>query len=73
MNALDLINKRLAAPKAFRVVTTYDNGTIRTHDTETKAQAENWASLERAKLNRTMIDRNSGDSVTRVSVAVETL
>ena len=73
MNALDLIAKRLAAPKAFRVVTTYDNGTIRTHDTETKAQAENWASLESAKLNRTMIDRDSGNSVARVSVSIEAL
>jgi hypothetical protein len=72
MNALDLINKRLAAPKAFQVVTTYECGKVRIHETETEAQAYNWADLESRKLGAPKIDGNGNYS--RVSrVSVETL
>jgi len=73
MNALDLIAKRLAAPKAFRVVTTYADGKTRVHETETRAQAENHAKGERANMGRDLIDRMTGETVRKVSVVVEAI
>lgn len=73
MNALDLIAKRLAAPKAFRVVTTYADGRTRIHETETEAQAKNHAQGESANIGRDLIDRMTGETVRKVSVAVEAI
>ena len=69
----DLIAARLAAPKRFRVRTTYDTGRVRTHDTETKCQADSWAIGERRKVGRALIDRETGDAVSVVSVEIVSL
>lgn len=68
-----LIARRLAAPKVFRVTTAYDDGRIRTHDTETAAQAENWATGERRKIGRELTDRETDTVVRVVSVIVDRL
>jgi len=67
----EIIAKRQAAPKRYCVVTAYDNGTERTHYTETKSQAENWAIGERRKLGHSFQDRESGEILTRVSVTID--
>jgi|GEM_PF-4112443 len=69
MNALDLIARRLAAPKAYRVTTTYECGKVRTHDTETENQAHSWADLESRKLGVPKLD-DAGNRVRVSSVAV---
>jgi len=67
---LELLAKRMAEPKRFRVTTTYDNGKTRTYDAATLKQAENHTKLYRPNINRELIDRDSGDIVRIVSVAV---
>lgn len=73
MDVMDLIAKRLAAPKQFRVVTLYASGVVKTHDTETIGQAENWATGERHKIGRDLIDRMTGEKVRVVSVEIVAL
>lgn len=69
MDALQLIAKRLAAPKRFRVVVTYSNGSTYTHDAETMAQAENHAGLFNSRIGRDVIRRDGTTaSVSSVSV-----
>ena len=70
-DVMDLIAKRLAAPKNFRVVTTFADGKTRVHETETRAQADNWATGERANMGRDLIDRATGATVRKVSVEIE--
>ena len=71
MNAIDLITKRLAAAKNFRVVTTFADGKTRVHETETCGQAENWATGERRKIGRDLISRDTGATVRVASVEIE--
>lgn len=66
---MELIQKRLSATKQFRVTTSFDDGTERHHDAETKAQAENWASLESRKIGRRLI--STTDGVCRTVTCVE--
>ena len=73
MEVMDLIAKRLAAPKAFRVTTTYDSGKTRTHDTATLAQAENHANLYRPNINRELIDHDTGKTVRAISVTISSI
>ncbi len=74
MNRIEeIIATRSSAPKAFRAVTTYDNGTERMHETETESQAQNWAIGERQKIGIPFVDRDSGEPVMRVSVTVEAI
>ena len=70
MNVMDLIATRLAAPKSFKVVTTYADGTTREHRTETIGQANNHAIGERRKIGRDLISRETGLTVRVVSVEV---
>ena len=76
MNALDLIAKRLAAPKNFEVITTYEDGAVRTHPTETIEQARTHASMLKDKVGRTLISHGdnlghtAGDAVKVVSVEI---
>lgn len=65
-----LIAKRLAAPKSFRVTTTYADGKTKTHDTETIGQAENYARGQLHKINRDLIDRDTGNTVRVIDVAI---
>lgn len=71
MNALDLIAKRLAAPRQFRVTTHYEGGATKMHETETEGQAENWATGERRKIGRDLIDRETGGTVRVVDVTID--
>lgn len=70
MDALDLIAKRLAAPKAFCVTTVYDSGKVRTHETETEEQAHNYADIFRHRMNRDLIDRDTGKTIRVTSVTI---
>lgn len=70
MDALELIATRLAAPKRFRVTTAYASGITKTREVETKGQAENWATGERRKIGRDLIDRVTGETVRVVSVDI---
>lgn len=77
MDVIDIIAKRLAAPKQFRVVTLYASGVVKMHDAETIGQAENWATGERRKIGRDLISygddlgHKAGDIVRVVSVEIE--
>ena len=61
----------LAAPKTHRVVTCYQCGKRREHETRNLASAENYAIGERRKIGRDLIDRESGATVRVVSVEIE--
>lgn len=73
MNAMDLINAALAAPKTHSVVTTYACGKVRTFDTRNIASAEMHAVGERRKIGRELIDRETLATVRVVSVVVEAI
>jgi len=68
-----LIAARLAAKKNFKVLTTYADGAMKTHETETMGQAENWAIGERRKVGRDLVDRLTGKTVRVVRVSIEAL
>lgn len=73
MDAMDLISAALAAPKTHVVVTTYADGATKRHETRSEATAENWAHLERQKIGRDLISRDTGSTVRVVSVEVSAL
>lgn len=68
-----LISAALVAPKTHAVITTYDDGMTKRHETRSQATAEAFAAMERAKLDRALIDRASGATVRALSVTVVTL
>lgn len=70
MNALDLISANLAKPMTHRVLTTYDNGEVKHHDTRGLPQAQNWAVGERRNVGRKLIKRETGETVTALSVEI---
>lgn len=70
-NTPDIIARMRAMPKAWRVVTIYDNGTSRTHETATEEQANNYATGDRRRIGKPLVDRASGRTVIVVSVTVE--
>ena len=63
----------LAAPKTHKVVTAYQCGKVRTHETRNLASAENYAIGERRKIGRALVDRETGQLVRVQSVTIETL
>jgi hypothetical protein len=73
MNAMDLINAALEAPKTHRMVATYACGKIYTFETRSNASAQSHAEMWRRKINRNLIDRDSGKTVRLVSVDVEVI
>jgi len=68
-----LIAAALTAPKTHKVVTTYADGTVREFATRSLQTAENHAVLDRRKIGRNLISRETGDTVRVVSVAVEAI
>lgn len=69
-----LIAKALAAPKTHEVVTTYADGTVRRLATRSAASAETHAEMvERPKIGRDLIDRDTKQIVRVVSVEVRAL
>ncbi len=73
MHALDILNKRLAAPKQWKVVTTYADGSVREHLTETRGQAETYVAMTSGKIGKTLIDRETGEKRTVISIEIEKL
>lgn len=73
MSALDLIASHLARPMTHRVTTVYEGGAVKTHDTRSAAQAENWATGERRKIGKTLTDRDTDATVRVVAVTVDTI
>lgn len=71
MDTMDLIARRLAARKNYAVITVYADGKTRSHETETLAQARNFATGEQRKVGRELIDPATGHKVTVVSVKIE--
>lgn len=72
-NIESLIAANLAQPMTHRIITTYDNGRTREHRTRNLSSANNWTIGERRKIGRKLIDRTTGQIVSIVSVAIETL
>jgi hypothetical protein len=68
-----LLARRLAAPKAFAVVTTYADGRVIDHKTETRAQAENYHAHMSPRIGRDLIDRETGKTVRVASMEVVAL
>lgn len=73
MNALDLIAAHLARPVTHRVTTAYEGGAVRTHDVRSLAQAQNWATGERRKVGRTLLSRETGESVKVIAVTINAI
>lgn len=71
MNATDRINAALAAPMTHRVVTRYDDGFEKTHDTRSLAAARNWAIGESYKIGKTLVCRETGVSREIVLVRID--
>lgn len=69
----NLIAARLAAPEKFEVVTLFADGTSRSHKTETRSQAENYAVGEKRKVSRSLINRETGATVVVTDVYVAAL
>lgn len=65
-----LITAALVMPKTHKVVATYTNGKIRVLEVRSLRVAENHAILERRKIGRKLISRETGESVCVVRVDV---
>lgn len=69
----DLIQAALSAPKTHCVITLYADGAERRHETRSAASAETYAVGERRKIDRELIDRETGRTVCVVGVTVEAI
>jgi hypothetical protein len=65
-----LLAAHFAKPLTHRVTTLYANGATKTHDTRSLAQAENFATGERRKVGRELIDRTTGSTVQVLRVLI---
>jgi hypothetical protein len=65
-----LIARMQARPNRLRVQTTFVDGSTRHHDVATMGQAENYATGERRKIGRDLINRETGATVRVVSVDI---
>lgn len=65
-----LIARMQARPNTLRVQTTFVDGSTRHHDVATMGQAENYATGERRKVGRDLINRETGATVRVVSVDI---
>lgn len=66
-----LIKAALDAPKTHVVVTTFSDGRQRRHETRNAASAKTHADfVERPKIGRDLIDRETGEIVRVVSVKI---
>lgn len=71
MNVHPLIAAALAAPKTHKVVTSYADGSTKEHLTASVSQANNWATGERRKIGRDLINRATGLTVRVISVDIK--
>lgn len=65
-----LIARMQARPKTLRVLTTFADGATRHYDVATMGQAENYATGERRKIGKALINRGTGATVHVVSVDI---
>lgn len=70
MDAMNLIHAALAAPKTHAVLTTYEDGRVKRHETRSAGTAETFAIGERRKIGRDLIDPTTGGKVRVVSVDI---
>jgi hypothetical protein len=68
-----LIARELAKPITHEVRTTYADGRVRTHGTRGEKQAEMHAILERRKIGRDLLERETGKTVRVNSVSIVAL
>lgn len=68
-----LIAAELAKPMTHKVVTLYADGSAKEHQARSLAQAANWATGERRKIGRDLIDRATGNTVRVLDVYVAAL
>lgn len=74
MNAIDLIQATLATPKTHVVVTTYADGTVKRQEAHSATAANTHADfVERPKIGRDLISRDTGKTVRVVSVEIVAL
>ncbi len=74
MDVMDRINAALAMPHTHAVVTTFADGSTRHFTTRSAASAETHAAfVERPKIGKTLINRDTGATVRIVSVTIETI
>lgn len=65
-----LITAVLAMPKTHKCVSLYADGSEHVHPTRSERTAEMYAVLERRKIGRDLIDRDTGKTVRVVKVTV---
>lgn len=70
MNIEAMLSALAAAPKPFKVVTTYECGKVRSLDVHSAAAGETHAFGERRKIGRNLIERETGRTVRVVSVEI---
>ena len=75
MNALieAKLNAALAAPMTHVVATHYADGATKRHEVRSLAAAQNWAAGECSKIGKQLVNRETGKTVTVVSVTIEAL
>lgn len=62
---------QFARPLTHRVTTALEGGKVRTHDVRSAGAAENYATGERRKIGRDLIDRTTGETVRVIAVTVD--
>ena len=73
MNGLDIIARVKAMPMTHKVVTWFADGATRTYETRSMGAAENYATGERRKIGKTLINRETGAAVNVIDVTIEAL
>lgn len=69
-SSADLIARVQAMPKKWRVTTHFADGATRHHDSATEGQANNYATGERRKIGRPLLNRDTNQPVRVVSVTI---
>ena len=70
MNVMALIDRELAKPMTHVVLTTYADGRIHRFEARSVDAAGNYATGDRRKIGRKLIDRATGNTVEVVGVEV---
>lgn len=67
MNAMDLINTALAAPKTHAAVITYSDGSQHRFETRSEVTARNHLDAYRGQVGKDLISRATGKAIRLVS------
>lgn len=73
MDAMDLINAALAAPKTHATTITYSDGSQHYHEHRSEQVANNHLETYRGQMNRDLISRSTGKTIRLVSREVKAL